>query len=104
MLWKDDRLEARVFARFVDLLNAPPKAEVIAVDIPIGLTEVGARACDEHARSELGQPRGSSVFPAPLRAVFAALWTARRILTKKSRAIPSTSASDANGLPMRIAV
>ena len=35
---------------------------------------------------------------------FAALWTARRILTKKSRAIPSTSASDANGLPMRIAV
>lgn len=69
---KDGQLQARVFSRFTDLVNALPEAKVIAVDIPIGLPEVGARACDEHARTELGQPRGSSVFPAPLRAVLAA--------------------------------
>jgi predicted RNase H-like nuclease len=212
---KDGQPNARVFARFVDLLKALPKAKVIAVDIPIGLPEVGARGCDRHARHELAQPRGSSVFPAPLRAVlaarsweeactirlriegkkmshqvwgilhkvrevdallrndaalaarvfevhpevsfaawagnpmrhskkkaagrlerlkliladwpdavtrcramlagesyelddlydaFAALWTARRISAKKSRAIPLISARDSNGLPMRIAV
>jgi predicted RNase H-like nuclease len=212
---KDGQPKVRVFARFADLLNALPTAKVIAVDIPIGLPEVGARACDRHARHELAQTRGSSVFPAPLRAVlaarsweeacnirlriegkkmskqawgivpnvrevdallrqdaelaarvfevhpevsfaawagkpmrhskkkaagrlerlklilaewpdavtrcramlagesyevddlydaFAALWTARRISAKKSRAIPLISARDANGLPMRIAV
>jgi predicted RNase H-like nuclease len=212
---KDGQPKPQVFARFADLLDALPKAKVIAVDIPIGLPEVGARACDRHARQELAQPRGSSVFPAPLRAVlaagswkdacairlqiegkkmskqawgivskvrevdtllckdaelaarvfevhpevsfaawagkpmphskkkaagrlerlklilaewpdavtrcramlagesyevddlydaFAALWTARRISAKKSPAIPSISARDSNGLPMRIAV
>jgi predicted RNase H-like nuclease len=69
---KDGQPKARVFSRFTDLVNALPNANVIAVDIPIGLPEVGARACDEHARRELAQPRGSSVFPAPLRAVLAA--------------------------------
>jgi predicted RNase H-like nuclease len=69
---KDGQPKARVFSRFTDLVNALPKAKVIAVDIPIGLPEVGALACDEHARHELAQPRGSSVFPAPLRAVLAA--------------------------------
>jgi predicted RNase H-like nuclease len=72
---KDGQPKAQVFSRFNDLANALPEAKVIAVDIPIGLPEVGARACDEHARRELAQPRGSSVFPAPLRAVLAArLW------------------------------
>jgi predicted RNase H-like nuclease len=70
--YKDGQPEARVFSRFTDLMDALPEAKVIAVDIPIGLPEVGARACDEHARRELAQPRGSSVFPAPLRAVLAA--------------------------------
>jgi predicted RNase H-like nuclease len=212
---KDGQPKAQVFSRFTDLMNALPKVKVIAVDIPIGLPEIGARACDEHARHELAQPRGSSVFPAPLRPVlatrsweeactirfridgkkmskqawgivpkvrevdaflrddakltarvfevhpevcfaawagepmrhskkksagklerrklimaewpdaimscramlageryalddlydaFAALWTARRILARRSRAIPSISACDANGLPMRITV
>jgi predicted RNase H-like nuclease len=39
----------------------------VAIDIPIGLLE-GPRACDVAARKLLGQPRGSSVFPAPCRA------------------------------------
>ena len=44
--------KAQVFSSFTDLVNALPKAQVIAVDIPIGLPEAGARACDEHARHE----------------------------------------------------
>ena len=42
---------------------------VVAIDIPIGLTERGSRSCDLLVRKLLGQPRGSSVFPAPVRAV-----------------------------------
>jgi len=42
------------------------------LDIPIGLSASGPRACDLEARRLLGQPRGSSVFPAPLRPMLAA--------------------------------
>jgi predicted RNase H-like nuclease len=41
---------------------------IIAVDIPIGLMEVGPRQCDLVARKLLG-PRASSVFPAPIRSI-----------------------------------
>ena len=44
---------------------------ILAIDIPIGLLE-GTRACDKAARKLLGQPRGSSVFPAPCRPALAA--------------------------------
>ncbi len=43
----------------------------MAIDVPIGLLERGARDCDLKARRLLG-PRGSSVFPAPLRAILKA--------------------------------
>ncbi len=43
-------------------------AELICVDIPIGLLEEpGHRLCDKEARRRLGKPRGSSVFPPPSR-------------------------------------
>jgi predicted RNase H-like nuclease len=42
------------------------RPEVVAVDVPIGLPERGARACDVEARRLLGD-RKSSVFPAPIR-------------------------------------
>jgi predicted RNase H-like nuclease len=42
---------------------------MIGIDIPIGLSDEGPRACDVEARRWLGRPRGSSVFPAPCRAV-----------------------------------
>jgi predicted RNase H-like nuclease len=45
--------------------------DVLAIDIPIGLTESGARECDVLARRAI-RPRGSSVFPAPIRAVMPA--------------------------------
>jgi predicted RNase H-like nuclease len=45
-----------------------PHVELIGIDMPIGLSDGGARACDVHARRRLGRA-GSSVFPAPLRVV-----------------------------------
>lgn len=44
---------------------------VVAVDVPIGLLERGARECDVRARILLGSRR-SSVFPAPIRPILTA--------------------------------
>jgi predicted RNase H-like nuclease len=44
---------------------------ITAIDMPIGLGDNGPRPCDRAARRFLRQ-RGSSVFPAPVRAVLAA--------------------------------
>jgi predicted RNase H-like nuclease len=49
---------------------AVPDVELIAIDMPIGLSDDGVRACDVAARRLLG-PLGSSVFPTPVRAVLA---------------------------------
>jgi predicted RNase H-like nuclease len=54
------------------LFSQRPFPDLIAIDIPIGLTDCGARDCDRAARQLLGRPRSSSVFPAPIRAVLAA--------------------------------
>ncbi len=45
--------------------------DVVAIDIPIGLVESGARQCDVAARKLLGK-RKSSVFPAPILPALAA--------------------------------
>lgn len=48
---------------------------LIAIDIPIGLSDRGQRAADVEARRLLGRPRGSSVFPTPIRsALNASTW------------------------------
>jgi predicted RNase H-like nuclease len=44
---------------------------MVAIDMPIGLSDDGARACDVEARRRLGRA-GSSVFPAPVRPVLSA--------------------------------
>lgn len=44
---------------------------VVAIDVPIGLLERGARECDAEARRLLGVRR-SSVFPAPIRPMLVA--------------------------------
>ena len=45
----------------------------VFVDIPIGLPhDQSRRQCDDQARAKLGQPRGSSVFPAPAREALGA--------------------------------
>ena len=67
-------VEVEVIRDFSELTRriAAGELDVATVDIPIGLSEGGARACDRAARSMLG-PRRSSVFPAPARAVLGAV-------------------------------
>jgi predicted RNase H-like nuclease len=59
-----------VVDRFAGLLEACGTTCVIAVDIPIGLPDAGARCCDREARRRL-PGRTSSVFPAPTRSTAA---------------------------------
>ena len=74
--WRGAWVGALLDSRSVTLLVLPDAAAVLAVpavavvgiDMPIGLSEDGARACDVQARRRLGRA-GSSVFPAPLRPV-----------------------------------
>lgn len=51
-----------------DLLDRGRHLAVLTVDIPIGLSDTGPRECDIQARRLLTSIRGSSVFPAPVRA------------------------------------
>lgn len=69
---RSGRIVSKVYESAARLCSDLARAAVIAVDVPIGLTERGARACDLEARRRLGRPRASSVFPAPVRAVLAA--------------------------------
>ncbi|MFI5314295.1 MAG: DUF429 domain-containing protein [Myxococcota bacterium] len=62
-------IRCRRVARLEELFLGGAAPDVVAVDIPIGLPERGARACDVAARALLGRARASSVFPAPLRAL-----------------------------------
>ena len=73
-VWRD--ADGRIFSAYArtpaDLCEALQLADVIAVDVPIGLTESGPRYCDREARKALGAPRASSVFPAPIRPALSA--------------------------------
>lgn len=61
-------IDARVHDNWLSLVGDANPDALIAVDIPIGLPARGARTYDVEARRFLGVPRGSSVFPAPVRA------------------------------------
>lgn len=72
--WVAFKVELRTRATSLEVIDLPawlrerpPDLACVAIDIPIGLLE-GPRACDKAARKLLGQPRGSSVFPAPRRS------------------------------------
>ena len=65
-------ISSAVYASSEQLIYASPNPKVLALDIPIGLTDSGPRQCDILARKMLGPPRGSSVFPAPIRPALAA--------------------------------
>ena len=67
------RLHHAVHARFADLLAWAPAAAIIAIDIPIGLSESGHRACDSAAKVLLGGRRGQSVFHTPVRQTLSSL-------------------------------
>jgi len=68
----ESAIESRVVTSIEELFASISDLTVVAIDIPIGLTDSGPRACDVMARREIG-PRRSSVFPAPIRAVIEAL-------------------------------
>jgi predicted RNase H-like nuclease len=75
VVWHDlenERMRWEVMPRLEDIAGATPRPAVIGIDVPIGLLESGARECDLLARSRLGFPRSSSVFPAPVRPLLAA--------------------------------
>ena len=61
-------LETHIVTSDEELVALIAQCAVVAIDIPIGLAERGARACDVHARRFI-RNRGSSVFPAPPRAL-----------------------------------
>jgi predicted RNase H-like nuclease len=76
--WRGAWVGALLSGRSVTLLALPDVAAVLAVadvemvgiDMPIGLSDDGARACDVAARELLaGLGAAGSVFPAPVRAV-----------------------------------
>lgn len=76
--WVTFKIEVSAHATSVEVVNLPtwlrerpPDLACVGIDIPIGLLD-GPRACDRSARKLLGQPRGSSVFPAPCRTALGA--------------------------------
>jgi predicted RNase H-like nuclease len=74
--WRGAWVAARLDGRSVTLSLLPdvrsvlavPDVEVIGIDMPIGLSDDGARTCDVEARRRL-PGAASSVFPAPVRPV-----------------------------------
>jgi predicted RNase H-like nuclease len=61
------QLRSEIFPTVHELFAAAAEIELLAIDIPIGLTDAHARECDRAARVRLGPVRGTSVFPAPIR-------------------------------------
>jgi predicted RNase H-like nuclease len=79
--WRGAWVGALLDGRAVQLLALPdvaavlavPGVDVVAVDMPIGLSDDGVRACDVAARRLLrATGAAGSVFPAPVRGVLAA--------------------------------
>jgi predicted RNase H-like nuclease len=69
VLERDTVVEAFRAEKFADALLVD--AQVVAVDIPIGIPESGSRPADVAARRFVGS-RASSVFPTPIRPVLEA--------------------------------
>lgn len=65
-------VQAVVLPRLEKLLDFMPAPAVIAMDIPMGLTDAGARSCESEARKFLGRPGSSSIFPTPIRPMLRA--------------------------------
>ena len=66
VLWRAESVAVH-FWPTIDHLREVPDATVVAIDIPIGLSEKGVRRCDTLARREL-PGRASTIFNAPARA------------------------------------
>jgi predicted RNase H-like nuclease len=64
-------IQATLLNSIDELLMLKVRPEIVLIDIPIGLPQMGQRACDIEARKLLGARR-SSIFPAPIRPVLLA--------------------------------
>jgi predicted RNase H-like nuclease len=64
----DEQLKNTKSLFMYHLAELPRDLGLVAVDIPIGLPRSGPRKADTLARERLGQPRGRSVFPCPVRS------------------------------------
>jgi predicted RNase H-like nuclease len=79
--------EAGLFRDFAALLSEFGAAQVIGVDIPIGLPDPGQRRrADEEARRFVGR-RGSSVFPTPARGLLEAEFRAGLGISRQSHSL-----------------
>lgn len=101
--WRGAWIGALLEGRCVSLLMLPdvtavlavPGVTVVGIDMPIGLSENGVRACDVQARHRLG-PAGSSVFPTPVRAVLATDdYAAARALSRAATSPPRAPSAQA---------
>lgn len=61
------KIEPKVHLTAGTLVEQINYHSIVAIDIPIGLTDAGSRESDILARKLLGEPRRRSVFPAPIR-------------------------------------
>jgi predicted RNase H-like nuclease len=78
----DDGVAAHHLRHISEVGDASPEAELIAIDIPIGLPEGGQRHADVAARQFLGRRR-NSVFLAPIRSAAEALSHAEATATSR---------------------
>lgn len=101
--WRGAWVGALLSGRAVTLLAladvpavlAVPDVEVIAIDMPIGLSDDGARACDVAARKLL-TGAASSVFPTPVRAALAARdYAEARALSRAATSPPRAPSAQA---------
>lgn len=100
--WRGRWVGALLEERTVELLLlddaaavlAVPEVSLVAVDMPIGLSEDGVRACDVEAAGLL-RPTGaaSSVFPTPVRAVLSTDDYAEARVVSRAATVPPRAPS-----------
>ena len=66
VVWRGDEIDVRFWST-IEELREVPDAQVVAIDIPLGLSETGDRRADVLARKGL-RGRSSTVFNAPPRS------------------------------------
>ena len=64
---REGRISAFIARTMDEVLEYAKRVSIVAVDVPMGLPDRGARGCDLEARLILRRPRSASVFPAPVR-------------------------------------
>lgn len=85
-VWRaNNLLEARVYPSPSSLVANHKQAQIIAVDVPIGLSDQGARMADAEARRFVGGRRACSVFSSPVRGILDA--TSQPEASRRHRAI-----------------